>query len=90
MTNKVWFLYVVECRDGSLYTGITTDVNRRIREHNKGRRGAKYTRSRRPVKLLMYWSVGSHSDALKAERSFKNNSRKEKLRLLKEKKWNDT
>ncbi|MHA2020080.1 MAG: GIY-YIG nuclease family protein [Candidatus Thorarchaeota archaeon] len=90
MTNKDWFLYVVECRDGSLYTGITTDVNRRIREHNSGRRGAKYTRSRRPVKLLMFWPVGNHSDALKAERAFKSNSRNEKLRLLKERKWKDT
>lgn len=51
-----WFLYTCECSDGTIYTGITTDVKRRIREHNNSKRGARYTRRRRPVTLLAVWS----------------------------------
>ena len=46
-----WFVYILECADGSLYTGITTDLERRVSEHNEGKLGARYTRARRPVKL---------------------------------------
>ena len=53
MKEKIWYLYVVECADGTLYTGITTSISRRIDEHNYGTRGAKYTRSRRPVRLKL-------------------------------------
>lgn len=82
----IWYLYVVECADGSLYTGISTDVERRINQHNKGK-GAKYTRSRRPVKLINSWEIGDRSAASKAEAKFKKNSRTTKLKLLEEGKW---
>ena len=48
----MWHVYIVECADGTYYTGITTDVDRRINEHNYSFRSAKYTRSRRPVRLV--------------------------------------
>ena len=51
---KAWHLYVVRCSDGTLYTGVTTDLDRRLHEHNVTKRGAKYTRTRRPVELV--WS----------------------------------
>jgi putative endonuclease len=80
---KEWFLYVVECADGSLYTGITTDISRRIYEHNNTKKGAKYTRSRRPVKLVHKAKFCDRSHAAKAEAGFKKLSRKEKLNQVK-------
>ena len=77
--NERWFLYVVECSDGSLYTGITVDIDRRMNEHNSGRRGAKYTRSRRPVKLVYAEIAEGRSDASKREAAFKKLSRQKKL-----------
>ena len=87
-TSAIWHLYVVECSDGSLYTGITTNVDRRVSQHSAGK-GAKYTRSRKPVKLITSWEIGNRSEASKAEYAFKQNTRKEKLRLLTEEKWSD-
>lgn len=81
--EQPWFLYVVECSDGSLYTGITTDVKRRIYEHNNSKRAAKYTRSRRPVELIFWCDYNSKSEALKAEYTFKQLSAMEKRLLLK-------
>lgn len=75
-----WHVYMVVCRDGSIYTGIAKDVQKRIETHNKGR-GAKYTRSRRPVKLLKSWAVGRVGDALRMEASIKKLPRSEKLNL---------
>jgi len=49
LSSKNWFVYLVECNDSTYYCGITTDINRRILEHNESKRGSKYTRSRRPV-----------------------------------------
>ena len=71
---------VVECNDGTLYTGISTDVAVRVGHHNTSTRGAKYTRSRRPVKLATQFPAGSHSEALKQETAFKKLSRKKKQR----------
>ena len=79
---KDWFLYVVECADGTLYTGITTNIKRRLNEHNFGDKAAKYTRSRRPVRLLFSERHDSHSAAAKAERAFKKLSRKKKLEIV--------
>jgi predicted GNAT superfamily acetyltransferase len=76
-----YLLYVLECSDGSLYTGIALDLNRRIAQHNSGK-GAAYTRSRRPVRLLAAWSYPSKSAALKAESTFKTQSRTQKLKLV--------
>jgi len=78
---KQWVVYILECSDGSLYCGVTNDVDRRLKEHNGGSHGAKYTRSRRPVKLLKTLAVESKSEALKLEHKIKKMSRKEKLAL---------
>jgi len=74
-------VYVVECADGSLYTGYTTDVERRIGEHNAGD-GAKYTRSRLPVELRYTESFASRSAAMSREYAIKGLSRTEKERLV--------
>lgn len=76
-----WWVYVLRCADGSLYTGITNDLASRIEVHNAGR-GAKYTRARRPVALA--WSKGRQSptDARRIEYALKTLSRDEKLRLV--------
>lgn len=64
--EKIWYLYILRCGDGSLYTGITTDVERRLETHRRGR-GAKYTRGRGPLELLYREACGTHSEALKRE-----------------------
>ncbi len=74
MAEGVWYLYVLECGDGSLYCGITTDVTRRVQQHEAGK-GARYTKGRGPLKLLREWPCGGHSEALKAELAFKRLSR---------------
>jgi putative endonuclease len=71
-------MYVVECADGSYYTGITTDMTRRLNEHNRTKRGAKYTRSRRPVRLIYFESHENRSEASRAEAAFKKLTRKKK------------
>lgn len=75
------YTYMVQCRDGSLYTGYTTDVLRRTEEHNKGK-GAKYTRSRRPVNLVYYEVHETKTDAMKREYALKQLTRVEKLKLI--------
>ena len=75
-----WFLYVIECTDGSLYTGIATDPVARFFEHAAGK-GAKYTRSHPPLKLLMVEPHPDRSSALKAEYAFKQLRAEEKWRL---------
>ncbi len=78
-----WHVYLLRCADGSLYAGITTDVTRRLAEHNLGKAGAKYTRSRRPVVLA--WSEGAEnrSAASRREHALKRLSREAKERLVK-------
>jgi len=65
-----WQLYLLRCRDGTLYTGISTDVVRRVQEHDTGR-GARYTRGRSPVQLLAAWPYADESAARQAEARFK-------------------
>jgi putative endonuclease len=77
-----YHVYIITCADGSLYTGITTDVERRLHEHNCTTRGAKYTRSRRPVKLAASWSVADRSAALREEARIKRLTRKQKMELI--------
>jgi len=77
-----WHMYVVECGDGTFYCGITTDLQRRISEHNAGSRGAKYTRSRRPVRLIYSEPHQSRSSASRAEFFFKRLSRIQKLNRI--------
>lgn len=76
-----WFVYVVRCRDGSLYTGISTDVGARVARHNAGH-GARYTRARRPVQLLYVERKRSRSTALRREAFIKALSRPAKLGLI--------
>ena len=78
-----WFVYVVRCADGSLYTGISTDVPARVAAHNAGR-GARYTRSRRPVELLHTETKRSQSTALKREAAIKAWPRARKMTLVAE------
>ena len=82
MKSKNWYFYVLLCSDGSYYGGVTTDVDRRLNEHNASSRGAKYTRTRRPVRLVYWAKYESRSMAQKAECSFKKLQRKEKEELL--------
>jgi putative endonuclease len=70
-SSEPWFVYILQCSDNTLYTGITKDIERRLEEHNTGREAAKYTRARRPVKLVYQESVTDHSSALKREREIK-------------------
>ena len=77
-----WFLYVIECADGSLYTGIARDPQARFADHAAGK-GAKYTRSHAPVKLLMIEPHPDRSSALKAEYAFKQLPATEKRRVAK-------
>ena len=76
-----WKLYILRCRDGSLYTGITTDVEKRFAAHNAGK-GAKYTRGRGPLELVYREDCGNHSAALKRELEIKALSREEKMKLI--------
>ena len=69
--NDSWYVYIVRCNDGTLYTGITKDLEKRIDEHNSGNGGAKYTRPRRPVTLVYTEQVESRSDAAKREYQLK-------------------
>ena len=85
MNQTKWYLYVVECSDGTLYTGITTNINRRLNEHNYGSRSAKYTRSRRPVKLRHVKQYEDRSQASSAEYKFKKLTRKRKLEIINDK-----
>ena len=78
---KPWYLYVVLCGDSSLYTGITTNIRRRVNEHNTGR-GAKYTRGRGPVVLVHVRQYKNRSDASKAEAKFKKFRRKKKIQII--------
>lgn len=82
--NYSYFIYILKCNDQSVYTGITTDIARRLHEHNHTTRGAKYTRSRRPVVLLAQKEVGTKSDALKLEWKLKKMRREQKLSWIKE------
>jgi putative endonuclease len=77
-----YFVYMLECSDGSLYTGITTNVERRLDEHNSSDKGAKYTKTRRPSKLVYCEAQKDRSDASKREFAIKKLSRKEKLKLI--------
>ncbi len=78
-----WYLYIVKCADESLYTGITKDLERRIKEHNNNNLlGSKYTKYRRPVKLIYSETFGNRSEASKRESEIKSWAREEKLKLI--------
>lgn len=77
----MYYVYMLQCRDGSLYTGIAVDVQKRLSTHNRGK-GAKYTRSRLPVRLVYQETQPDKSAALKRELEIKGLTRAEKLRLI--------
>ncbi|MEJ6949523.1 GIY-YIG nuclease family protein [Natronospora cellulosivora (SeqCode)] len=79
--SKKHYTYIVECADGTYYTGYTTDVERRVKEHNQGK-GAKYTKARKPVALLHYEEFKTRSEAMKREYEIKNLSRQEKEAII--------
>ena len=83
--EKQWVLYVLECKDGTLYTGVTDDLERRLAVHRAGK-GAKYTRGRAPLILRYVEECEDHSSALRREYAVKQLKKAEKLALVNEKK----
>lgn len=78
----MYYLYILKCADKTLYTGITTDLKRRIAEHNSSKLGARYTRSRRPVKMVYSKKFKNRSIASRDEMRIKGLKRAEKLKLF--------
>jgi len=79
----MYYLYILKCADKTLYTGITTDLERRVAEHNENKLGAKYTASRRPVKLVFCKRFKNRSNASKEEARIKKLTRLQKMDLIK-------
>jgi len=77
-----WAVYIVTCSDKSLYTGVTTDLDRRLKEHNEGSLGAKYTRARRPVSLVWFEQCKNRTGATIREAEIKKMDRSQKLALI--------
>ena len=77
-----WSVYLVRCKDDSLYAGVALDVDRRLEEHREGKRGAKYLRGRAPLELVLRRELGDRSLALKVELRIKKLSRKAKENLI--------
>jgi len=78
----VFYVYILECADGIYYTGSTNDLEKRIKEHNDSRRGGKYTRDRRPVKLVYVKEYKYYKNAIKTERKLKRLPRRRKEELI--------
>lgn len=81
--EHVWHIYILRCADDTLYTGVTTDLARRVVEHNESLKGAKYTRVRRPVVLVHSEAFDSRTAACVREAAIKKLTREKKLRLFK-------
>ena len=80
---SVWSLYIIRCKNNTLYTGVTTDVQRRFNEHQSGNyKSAKYLRGKGPLELVYSTEIGNRSEACKAESQIKKLSRAEKDRLI--------
>lgn len=78
-----WYLYIIKCKDDSLYTGITTDIQRRVEEHNlDDKKRAKSLRGKLPVKLVYWEEFENQSNARKRESAIKNRKREYKLKLI--------
>ncbi len=82
MTTTNWYIYILRCADNSLYTGVTTDCERRLHEHNHSPRGAKYTKARRPVKLTYQEAAANRSEAQRREAEIKRLSAPQKEALI--------
>ncbi len=83
---SAYVVYLLKCADGTFYAGVTTDIARRVIEHNSSSKGAKYTKARRPVKLVYKETCASRSEAQKREHVIRTLSRVEKLTLARKKK----
>jgi putative endonuclease len=81
LAKPAWYVYVARCADGSLYCGIARDVVARIAQHDAGK-GAKYTRGRGPLVVVLKRRCNTHGDALRLERAFKQLARAQKLALI--------
>jgi putative endonuclease len=81
-----YFVYILECADKTLYIGYTNDLEKRIKAHNELKSGAKYTKGRKPVKLVYSEKYKTLSEALKREAKLKNFTKKQKLELIKKNK----
>ena len=79
---QTWYVYILQCADNTLYTGITTDLLRRLEEHNTGKKGAKYTKGRRPVTLIYQETHTSRSEASKREHAIKKLTIQQKRKLI--------
>jgi len=79
--EKRYFVYIIRCADGTLYTGYTTNVERRVETHNAGK-GGHYTRAHRPVVLAASWTFATKQEAMRAEYALKRLPRAEKMRLI--------
>lgn len=80
--NNEYFVYLVECKDKTIYCGYTNNLDKRINNHNNSIKGAKYTKNRRPVRLIYFESFDNKSSALKREHFIKKLTRDEKLNLI--------
>jgi putative endonuclease len=80
--DKKWYVYILKCADNTLYTGVTTDLERRVNEHNHSPLGAKYTKPRRPVNLIYKETHTNRSEATKREVELKKMPKAEKQRLF--------
>ena len=76
------YTYMMKCADGTLYTGWTTSVEKRLKAHHEGKAGAKYTRAKRPVELVYYEGYATKEEAMSREYAIKQLTRKEKLALM--------
>ena len=76
------YTYIVECADGTLYTGWATNVQKRVKAHNEEKSGAKYTKAKRPVKLVYYEGYETKEEAMRREYAIKQLTRKQKLELI--------
>jgi putative endonuclease len=79
----MWYVYLLKCKDSSIYTGIAKDdVERRLNEHNNTKKGAKYKRYRRPCKLVYYKAVGEHAEAAREEIRIKKLNKNQKMAMI--------
>lgn len=79
--RKKYYAYILECKDGTFYTGYTTDIEKRVKRHNEGK-GGKYTRGRRPVTLKYFECFSEKNEACKREYAIKQLSRQEKIKII--------
>lgn len=81
-SREMYIVYILECADGTLYTGVTNDIEKRLLAHNSGVTGARYTRGRRPVTVVYTEECGSKGEALRREAAVKKLDRGQKMELI--------